>query len=137
MNEENLIIEGYTKKPIVIDFDRCRISEDIGYELDHAAREYGFYAVMSEVVEDKYRAYKFKFDTWRAEILLMETNKTGKKMTEGEKELFVINAPKYAEFQAVGNRIKRDFEVLKAYASALQIKASLVQSKSANRRKEL
>ncbi len=137
MEEENLIITGYTKKPIEIDFNKCKISEDINYEVDHAAHFFGFYACMAEIVEDKYRAYKFKFDTWRASLLAEEMSRSGKKMTEGEKELFIFNTPKYSEFQIVGNRIKRDFEILKAYASALEIKASMVQSKSANRRKEL
>jgi hypothetical protein len=110
------------------------------YEVDHAAAEYGFYAVLAEKAETRYSKMKFSFDQWKATVetrTLIEKKKAGEKpLTEAQMTAYVMAQPKYITFQNMLQKLDHELRVLKIVAKALEIKSNQIQTKSSNRRSE-
>jgi len=116
------------------------ISEDIDYEVDHAAAEYGYYAVLAEKAETRYSRMKFSFDQWKAqtETRTMIERKTAaeKPYTEAQMKAYVMSQPKYVTYQNALQKLDHEMRVLKIIAKALEMKGGQIQTKSSNRRSE-
>ena len=134
-------ITGLLPEPIVISIkDQLRITEDLDYEVDTAARTYGYYAVLGERAETRYQKTKFAFEYWKAQIESREDQERAadgrKKMTEAERTAYVRSQTKYRGFQLKLIQFDEDRRVMKIIAKAFELKKDLVQTKAANRRRE-
>ena len=74
-------IEGVIPEKAVINVKKdLTISNDLDHEVDTAARNYGYYAVLSEKAESRYQKVKFAFERWKAQA---ETNRAREMQEEG------------------------------------------------------
>lgn len=141
MRDLLLEVEGLLPEKISFHVKKLlTITEDIDYEVDHAAAEYGFYAVLAEKAETRYSKMKFAFDQWKAQVetrTLIEKKKDGEKpLTEAQMKAYVMAQPKYVTYQNALQKLDHELRVLKIIAKALELKAGQIQTKSSNRRSE-
>ena len=134
-------ISGLLPAPIVISIkDQLRITEDLDYEVDTAARTFGYYGLLSERAETRYQKMKFAFEHWKAGVESNEDQERisegRKKMTEAERTAHVRVQTKYKAYQLKMIQFDEDRRVLKIIARAFELKKDLVQTKAANRRRE-
>jgi hypothetical protein len=117
-----------------------QITEDIDTEVDQAASQFGFYAVLSEKAETRYQKMKFAFDQWRAEVesnqIMLRAREAKKAFTEAQMKSHVMSQPKYRAFQIRLIQYDEQRRIIKVIAKAFELKKDLVQTKSSNRRKE-
>lgn len=116
------------------------ITEDIDTEVDQAAAQFGYYAVISEKAETRYQKMKFAFEQWRATTeskeILTRAREGKKAPTEAQMKAFVMSQPKYKGFQIRLIQYEEQRRITKVIAKAFELKKDLVQTKSSNRRKE-
>jgi hypothetical protein len=117
------------------------ISEDMDTEVDRAAGYYGFFAVLSEKAESRYERLKAAFELWQSEqtAMIFQEAKDGdeKKPTEKQVDARVKSHPKWKKFKFKLIELDEHKRVLKVIAKAMDKKADLIQTKSANRRSEV
>ena len=118
------------------------ISSDIGREIRRTASQFGYYAVLAEKAESRTRRAKLGFDLWRARTedeietkMRAETGKGFSKVKDLTRELMKL--PKYKAYQLKLDEYEEQARVLKVVARAFEHKKDLVQTQSANRRREL
>jgi hypothetical protein len=149
-NEIVVEIDGLMPEPIVVDLKKAlKISEDIDFEVDHAAYFFGHYAVLAEKADIRYERLKFSFEEWqsnfearlyreRDEEIKSNANddKKIKQYTEAQLKAIVRAEPKYSAYRSRLLKLDHDRKILRAIKDALSDKVSLIQTKAANRRKE-
>ena len=135
-------VDGLTQEPIEISTrDLMYISEDMDSEVDRAACDYGFYAVLSEKAETKHQRLKFKFEQWKArtehdELSRREAEKE-KKLTEASMRSYIMSQPKYRAYQLKIIDYGERARVCKKVVDVLSARKDLLQTKCSNRRKEI
>jgi hypothetical protein len=117
-----------------------QITEDIDTEVDQAAAQFGFYAVLSEKAETRYQKMKFGFEQWRAQVesnqIMLRAREAKKPFTEAQMKSHVMSQMKYKAFQIRLIQYDEQRRIIKVIAKAFELKKDLVQTKSSNRRKE-
>lgn len=118
-----------------------KISEDIDTEVDHAAVNFGYFAILSEKADTRYHKVKFSFEAWIAET---EAKAFRKRQAAGEKpftadqmKAHVRSDPKYRGFQMKLIELDEQKRILKVIAKAFELKKDMVQTKASNRRSEI
>ena len=118
-----------------------KISEDIDTEIDIAAINFGYYAILAEKADTRYQKMKFSFDAWQADkearALRLRQAEGLKAYTEAQMKAHIRSQPKYRGFQLQLIDMDEQRRILKVVAKAFEMKKDLVQSKSANRRSEI
>jgi len=116
------------------------ITEDLDTEVDRAASVYGYYAILAEKSETKYQRIKLGIETWEAETKARKDRECAtaqeKKLTESQMNAYIKSQVKYKAFRLKMIELQEQKRILKVLAFAFEKKADLVQTKSANRRKE-
>jgi len=113
------------------------ISEDLGREVDQTAAQFGYYAVLSEKAEARYQITKLAFELWRAGVEENMVAEYGPFKTVKELDRKVMQLPKWRSFKMTLIEFEEHARILKQVAKAFEIKVNLVQTKNANRRKEM
>jgi len=117
------------------------ISEDVDFEVDNAAKNFGYFAILSERSETRYQKLKYAFDAWQAEIEtranLERKAESLKSFTEHQMKSHVRSQPKYSAFQTKLIDLDEQRRILKVLLKAFEIKAGLIQTKASNRRSEI
>jgi hypothetical protein len=117
------------------------ISEDIDTEVDRAAYEYGYYAILAEKAEAKYQKLKHGFECWLSDVehaANRQRDMEDKRMfSEAQMKAHVRTQPKYRAFMNKLLEVDEDRKLAKVLARAMELKKDMVQSKSANRRSEM
>jgi hypothetical protein len=142
-------VEGLLPEKVVISVkDQLKLSEDIDSEVDKAAGVYGYYAVLSERAETRYQKMKLAFEKWQAEtesryfhekreeIKSSSKDLKLKMPTEAQMKAYVRTQSKFRAYQIRLIEYDEHRRILKVLARAFEMKIHLVQTKSANRRKE-
>jgi hypothetical protein len=134
-------VEGLLPERVVFSLKKeLKISEDLDREVDTAARTYGFYAILAEKAESRYQRMEFAFKTWSAEVEAREAKSRElakeKPYTEARMKAFVRSQPKYKHFQLKLIEYGEQKRILTIIAKSFELKAELVRTKAANRRKE-
>lgn len=118
-----------------------KISEDIDTEVDIAAVNYGYYAILAEKADTRYQKVKFSFETWQAETEArcgrQRQAENQKKYTEAQMKAHVRSQSKYRGFQIKLIELDEQKRILKIIAKAFEMKKDMVQTKSSNRRQEI
>ena len=121
--------------------EELTISEDVDFEVDTAAKNFGYFAILSERSETRYQKLKYAFDAWQAEVETranLERKAEGlKPHTESQMKSHVRSQAKYSAFQTKMIQLDEQRRVLKVILKAFEIKAGLVQTKASNRRSEM
>jgi hypothetical protein len=134
-------VKGLLPDAVVISLrGELTISEDLDNEVDTAATQFGWYAVLAEKAETRHQKMKFAAETWAAEIEAGEASTREsaglKAHTEARMKAFVRSQPKYKAYQLKLIEFQEQARILKVIAKAFELKLALVQTKCANRRKE-
>lgn len=135
-------IKGLLPEKVVLSIEeQLKISEDIDNEIDDAAKNFGYFAILSERSDTRYQKMKFAFDQWQAEVetrAMMERKASGDKpYTEAQMKANIRSQPKYSAYQTKLIELDEQRRVLKVIVKAFELKAGLVQTKASNRRTEL
>jgi hypothetical protein len=134
-------VKGLLPETVSVSIEKeLKISEDIDYEVDTAARKFGYYAVIAEKAETRYNKMKFAFEKWQAEIEARENQQSRsdgtKPMTEAQMKSFVRSNEKYRAFQLRLIEFDEHRRIFKVIAKAFELRIELVRTKAANRRRE-
>ena len=117
------------------------ITEDMDTEVDIAARNFGYWAVLAEKAETRYQKLKFNFEAWRARVETSEAKQRAiqklKPHTEAQMKAFVMSQSKYRAYQSRLIKFEEDRRIVKILAKAFELKKDMVQTKSSNRRNEM
>lgn len=117
------------------------ISEDIEREAKYAAYRFGYYAVLAEKAASKQRKLNISFELWQAEECARqraELEATGaKRIAQAQLDRLLQLHPKYRAYTVKIEEAKYHEGVLRSIAKAFEIKKDLVQTISANRRREI
>lgn len=121
--------------------EELEITEDIDTEVNEAAGTFGFYAVLAEKADQKMSQIRFECDKWVAEERkrvqterdLMEY----KMFTEPQMMAHLNTTPQYLAYQKLLIKATGQRNMLRCISKAFELKASLVQTKAANRRSEI
>ncbi len=134
------IADVVPEKVVVNVKEDLSISNDLDHEVDTAARNFGYYAIIAEKAESRYQKCKAAFERWKA---MAETNSARereeeglKKMTVAERENFISSQDKFRAFQIKMIQYDEDRRIMKVVSKAFEAKKDLVQTKAANRRSE-
>lgn len=135
-------IKGLVPDKVVLSLEEhLRISEDLDTEIDVAAKNYGYFAILSEKSESRHQKMKFAFESWQAETetrAAMERKGEGEKpFTEAQMKAHIKSQPKYSAFQSKLIELDEQRRILKSILKAFEIKSSLIQTKASNRRNEM
>jgi hypothetical protein len=146
---KNLVveIEGLLPDNVEINLEKSlKITNDLDYEVDHAAYTFGYVAVLSEKAEDRYERLKFSFENWQAELEarlfkqreeeIKQSESKLKPYTENQMKALVRAEPKYKLYKQKLLKLDHDRKVLKVFADSLAKKKDLIQTKCSNRRNE-
>lgn len=118
-----------------------RITNDLDTEVDTAAINFGYFAVLAEKADTRYQKVKFAFDAWQAEIearaLRTRQAEGVKAYTEAQMKAHVKSQSKYRGFQLKLIQLDEQKRILKVLAKAFELKKDMVQTKASNRRHEL
>ena len=118
-----------------------KISEDIDSEVDHAAINFGYFAILAEKADTRYHRVKFSFEAWQAETeakALRTRQTTGQKAyTADQMKAHVRSQSKYRGFQIKLIELDEQKRILKVIAKAFELKKDLIQTKASNRRSEI
>ena len=118
-----------------------KISEDIDTEVDIAAVNFGYFAILAEKADTRCHKVKFAFEAWQAETearALRERQAAGQKQyTADQMKAHVRSQPKYRGFQMKMIELDEQKRILKVIAKAFELKKDMVQTKASNRRSEI
>lgn len=135
-------VKGLLPEKVVISIEeQLRISEDIDNEVDDAAKNFGYFAILSERADTRLQKMKFAFEQWQAEVetrAMSERKANGEKpFTEAQMKAYIRSQPKYSAFQTKLIELDEHKRVLKIIVKAFEIKSGLIQTKASNRRNEI
>ena len=135
-------IEGLVPEPITVALRAdLKISNDIDTEIDVAAINFGYYAILSEKANTRYQKIKFAFEAWvastEAAALRIRQAEAKKPYTEAQMKAYVRSQTKYRGFQMRMIEYDEQQRILKVISKAFEMKKDLVQTKAANRRGEI
>jgi hypothetical protein len=135
-------VKGLLPEKIVVSIEeQLRISEDIDTEVDDAAKNFGYFAILSERADTRFQKMKFAFEQWQAEVetrAMSERKANGDKpFTEAQMKAYIRSQPKYSAFQTKLIELDEHRRVLKIIVKAFEIKSGLIQTKASNRRNEI
>ena len=141
MKDFKVEIDGLVEERLSVEVKKSlRITEDIDTEVDEAASNFGFYAVLAEKAESRYKKLKFAYDKWRAEFETAENAERArdglKARTEAQMKAFVQASERNKAYQLKLLKLDEDYRHMKALAKAFELKLELVRTKSSNRRSE-
>lgn len=133
---------GLMAEPVKLSLkEELVITEDIDSEVDNAAANYGFYAVLAEKAESRYQKLKYSYEVWRAghereksEALKVAAEKA---FTVNQMDAYVMSNPKYNAYQAKLIQLDEHRRILKVVSRAFDVKSELVRTKASNRRAEM
>lgn len=132
-----LAIDGLLPEEIKISLkNELMISQDLERDVRRTAAQYGYYAVLAEKAESRYRRGKLAFDMWRSEYedeLSQETKFARVKDLTRQ----VMKHPKYKAWMMKLDKYQEDAGLMKAITKAFEHKKDLVQTSAADRRKEM
>jgi hypothetical protein len=118
-----------------------RITEDIDTEVDTAAINFGYYAILAEKADTRYQKVKFAFEAWVAETearALRQRQAEGlKAYTEAQMKSYVRSQSKYRGYQMKLLELDEQKRILKVISKAFEMKKDMVQTKASNRRSEI
>jgi len=121
--------------------EALHISEDIDHEIDKAAGDYGYYAVLAEKANSKLQRIEYGYIQWRgtAEHSKQREREAQrlKPLTKEQMVSYIHSLPRYAAFRLTLVKLTEQAGSLRAIAKAFEVKAGLVQTKASNRRKEM
>lgn len=142
-------VEGLLPKKVVVSVkEQLKLTEDIDTEVDEAAGTFGFYAVLAERAETRYQKMKLAFDKWQAETESRYLHERREEIRSAPKELklkmptesqlkaYIRTQSKFRAYQIKLIEFDEHRRILKVLAKAFELKVNLVQTKSANRRRE-
>lgn len=134
-------VEGLMPEKLSLEVKKSlRITEDIDTEVDQAAAEYGFYAILSEKAETRYQKLEFAYKKWKAEFETAENasrSRDGlKPRTEAQMKALISSSERNKAYQLKLIKLDEDRRHMKALAKAFELKSEMVRTKSSNRRSE-
>ena len=132
-------IEGLVPEKVTIALkEDLTISEDLDHEVDHCAALFGYYSVLAQKAQERLKRAETRFEIWltHQQLEVMKT-KDNSKFSKWEVDAEVKQLPKWWAFKEKINKFDCDAGVLKSISNAFEKKIGLVQTKNANRRKEL
>jgi hypothetical protein len=135
-------VKGLLPEKVVISIEeQLKISEDIDSEVDDAAKNFGYFAILSERADTRLQKMKFAFEQWQAEVetrAMSERRANNEKpFTEAQMKAYIRSQPKYSAFQTKLIELDEHKRVLKIIVKAFEIKSGLIQTKASNRRNEI
>lgn len=135
-------VKGLLPEKVVISIEeQLKISEDIDSEVDDAAKNFGYFAILSERADTRFQKMKFAFEQWQAEVetrVMSERRANSEKpFTEAQMKAYIRSQPKYSAFQTKLIELDEHKRVLKIIVKAFEIKSGLIQTKASNRRNEI
>lgn len=135
-------VKGLLPEKVVISIEeQLKISEDIDSEVDDAAKNFGYFAILSERADTRFQKMKFAFEQWQAEVetrAMSERRANSEKpFTEAQMKAYIRSQPKYSAFQTKLIELDEHKRVLKIIVKAFEIKSGLIQTKASNRRNEI
>lgn len=134
-------IEGLPERVALNIKSSLTISEDLNREVDEAAATAAYWAVMAGRADAKLARLQFAFDMWRAEIekeLFQEREVAGlKPFTQGQLETHIKTHIEFRKLMVKILKLKQDVGDLKSLARAFEYKKDMIQTKSANLRREM
>jgi len=131
-------IGGVAPDTVTVDIrEDLTLSEDLERELDIAAANFGYYAVLAEKAAAKLERAKTSFELWKSVQgeSLVEEHGNFKTLKEMERKISMM--PKYRKYRLKICEYQENASVLSKIAKAFEIKSSMVQTKNANRRREM
>lgn len=121
--------------------EELNISEDIDSEVDKASATFGFYAVMSEKASARLSKLNFAFEKWKnktqRDTIIQRDNDGLRKLTIKQMEEFLKSIPMYQSYQLRVVEYEEQRNILRSITKAFEFKCNLVQTKAANRRREI
>jgi len=141
MKDFRIEVEGLVPEKISLGVRAAlKISEDIDTEVDQAAANYGYFAVLSEKAETRFQKIKFAYDKWRAEFETSENAtraRDGQKpRTEAQMKALIASSERNKAYQLKMIKLDEDRRHMRALAKAFELKSEMVRTKSSNRRSE-
>ena len=143
MKELVIEIPGLVPEPVTVALKAdLTISEDLEREVKCTPSQFGYYAVLSEKAESRYRRCKLGFDLWRSEaeddLEAQQRVETGKGFSK-VKDLtrLIMRQPKYRAYMLKLDEYEEHARILKKVAEAFAHKKDLVQTICSNRRSEM
>lgn len=141
MKDFKVEVEGLMPEKLSLQVrESLKISEDIDTEVDQAAAEYGFYAILAEKAETRHQKLKFAHEKWKAEYETSENaqrHRDGlKSRTEAQMKAMVASSERNKAYQLKLIKLDEDRRNMKALAKAFELKSEMVRTKSSNRRSE-
>ena len=138
----NYEISGLVPEPVQLALRKdLKVSNDIDTEIDVAAINFGYYAILSEKADTRYQKTKFAYDAWvagtEAAALRTRQAEAKKPYTEAQMKAYVRSQSKYRGYQMKLIELDEQRRILKVISKAFEMKMQLVQTKAANRRGEL
>lgn len=138
MKEYVVEIEGLVPETVVVALQKdLTIGRDLDNELDKAAALFGYYAVLAETAFSRVKAVETQFEIWEAKELRLIMREKDKPDPKWMLDIEVKALPKWFNYQNKIRQYAKEARILKAVATAFENKLKLVQTKNANRRKEL
>lgn len=134
-------IRGLVPKTVIVALqEELTITEDVDSEVDRAAGQFGYYAVLAEKAESRYDRLKLQYELWESDNQTAKdednVEKSEKKYTGPQMKAYILSLPKYKSYQMKLIELREQRNILRAVAKAFDKKADLVQTKACNRRSE-
>jgi hypothetical protein len=138
MREHVIEIEGLVPESVTIALKAdLTIGEDLEGELNTVAALYGYYAVMAERAFTRLRRAETHFEMWEAQQVMHFMRSKEKPDPKWMIDADVKTLPKWHSYRDRICKYEGEAKILRAVASAFENKIKCVQTKNANRRKEL
>ena len=138
MREHVIEIEGLIPESVSVALkEDLTISEDLEGELNKTAALFGYYAVLAEKAFARVKNAQIHFDMWEARQLRSILRSKDKPDPKWIIDADIKALPKWFAYQEKIRQYEKEAKILKAIATAFENKLKLVQTKNANRRKEL
>lgn len=132
-----LAIDGLLPEEIKISLRaELMISQDLERDVRRTAAQYGYYAVLAEKAESRYRRGKLAFDMWRSEYEDELSQGASFKRVKDLTRL-VMKHPKYKAWMLKLDKYQEQAGLMRAITKSFEHKKDLVQTMSADRRKEM
>ena len=134
-------LEGIIPTKVIVNVkDKLRIGKDLEKELDGAAEQFGFFAVLAEKAVTRHDTLTLAYKLWRAEAetKVNEEHKLGdvKLPTKDQMVSIIRSDLKYKATQLKLIKYSEDIRILKALASAFEKKVETIRTKCSNKRRE-
>ena len=121
--------------------DELLISEDLDTEVDQAAYRFGYYAVLAEKAAGRASRLKMVLEFWEADEtkkVIEERERDHKKpYTESQMKAYIHSNQFYKIRRYEIEQAAEQANILDQIARAFDKRTSMVQTKAANRRKEI